>query len=387
MMGANPPNGAEMVQVPRGQPGNMTARQSGASQEISYSGETAASAIATAARAEVEARFAIAQRFPRDIMRVREKMLKACARPAFADAAIYRKPVGKGIEGPSIRMAEEFVRCMGNIATDVITLYDDPWKRIVKVMATDLENNVTHPASITVDKTVERRELKRNQIARSQRVNSYGDTVYLVDATDDEMLNKVNALTSKALRTCILRLVPGDLIEEAKAACYAVRRNRDAKDPSEARKKLCDAFATLGVTVEQLAIYIGHAVDKITLDEIDELRSVFQTVRDGEATWAEALDHRRGQEPATPPADPPAPGSGAGPTPPPDKPANLTEAAAAAKARRESKGAPAEPRKRNTIIGADGKPVDPATLADKPAAEAPPIDESLLTDEPGADDD
>jgi hypothetical protein len=59
--------------------------------------ETAASAVATQARAMVEARFTIALARPRDVSQFRARLLKDCERPGFADVAIYQLPRGGAI--------------------------------------------------------------------------------------------------------------------------------------------------------------------------------------------------------------------------------------------------------------------------------------------------
>jgi hypothetical protein len=324
-MNGRPPG--EVVAVPRGA-GNMTARQNFAGNEIEMRGERASAAVAEQARAQVEARFIMARRFPRDEMRVREKLLLACRRPGFAEAAIYHKPIGDGVEGPSVRMAEEAARCMGNIATDMTTIYDDQHERVIQVSATDLEANLTYPVSITIEKTVERRKVKGGQVIRGQRVNSYGDTIYIVEATDDEILNKVNALASKALRTVLLRLVPGDILEEAMQTAYETRRNTDAQDPEQAKKRCCDAFSSIGVPVISLSEYLGHSMDVVTLDELDTLRGVYGAIKEGETTWQEVIEHARAKRAPVAEAAPEA-GKAKG------KP-SLAEAAAKAKATRES---------------------------------------------------
>jgi hypothetical protein len=223
---------------------------------------------------------------------VRLAILKECKRPGFAAVARYRKPVGEGIEGPSIRFAEAAIRCMTNMLPEVATIYEDPEKRIMRVSVTDLEANVTYSGDVTIEKTVERSTLKDGQIPLRARKNSVGKTTYLVEATEDDLLNKQNALVSKQLRTLALRLVPGDILEEAMAAVIATLEKDDAADPTAARKKLVDAFDRLGVKPSALRDYLGHELDGITPVELAELRAVAITIRDGEASWKDALEHK-----------------------------------------------------------------------------------------------
>lgn len=260
-------------------------------------GETASAVLAAQAKALVEARFVIALRQPRDVDAVRERLLRECARPSFAAVAIYRKPIGEGVEGPSIRFAEAAIQAMGNLAIDTPAIYDDAEKRILRVTVADMETNVTHSKDVTIQKRVERRRLADGQVALKTRTNSRGQPVFLVEATDDEILNTENALVSKALRTTGLRLVPGWLIDECMQAVRATRAKEHAVDPDAAKRKLLDAFRGVGVTADQVKDWLGHAADTLAPSELEELRGIYTAIRDGDTTWREVMDAR---QPATP---------------------------------------------------------------------------------------
>jgi hypothetical protein len=269
---------------------------------LALTGETASTVLAAQAKALVSARFEIALRQPRDIDAVRERLLRECARPSFAQVAIYRKPVGEGIEGPSIRFAEAAIQAMGNLAIDTPAIYDDAEKRILRVTVADVETNVVHSKDVTIMKRVERQRLAEGQVPIRSRVNSRGKTVHLVEATDDEILNTENALVSKALRTTGLRLVPGWLIDECMAAVRATRQRGDAADPDAAKRKLLDAFRAVGVTAEDVKAWLGHPADALAPAELEELRGIYTALRDGDTTWREVMDARESatEAPAAP---------------------------------------------------------------------------------------
>lgn len=255
----------------------------------------ATAALIAKARADIEARWTMALHRPRNMDQVRTMIMKECRRPGFAASAIYRKPIGDGVEGLSIRFAEAAARCFGNIAMEVTQIYDDETTRVVRVSATDLEANITWPQDVTVSKTVERRQLRKGQKPVAERTNSYGDRVFLVEASDDDLLNKQGALVSKALRTCILRIIPGNLQDEAYDVCNAILKDAAAKDPDSARNAVCDAFSDQGVQPTDLEEWLGHKLDVATPAEIEQLRRLFVAIRDGEATWPEALSARAEQ--------------------------------------------------------------------------------------------
>jgi hypothetical protein len=198
--------------VPAG-PGSIV-RHDGGGVEIKMQAETAAAAVSAQAAALVQARYVMAMRNQRDMDDVRTRLLKECERPGFARVARYRKPIGRGIVGFSIRFAEAAARCMKNIESFPQTLWEDERRRIVRFTVTDLESNLTYARDVTIDKTVERRSLKDGQVALSVRTNSEGQPTYLVEATEDDVAQKQGIAESKCIRNSILRLVPGDILDE-----------------------------------------------------------------------------------------------------------------------------------------------------------------------------
>lgn len=269
-----------------------TIDQPRAPMQLATAGETASSAAAAQATALVQARYVIALKNPRDLDVVRERLLKECRRPSFAKVARYKKPVGAGIVGPSIRFAEAAIRCMGNVVVETTTLFDDREKRIVQVCVTDLEANVPYTSSVTIEKTVERRKTKPGDTVIRQRQNSKGDTVFIIEATEDDILNKQNALVSKAIRTNGLRLVPGDIVDECMYEVVKTQENADARDPDGAKLQIFDAFGGIGVTVAQLKKWLGHDGQTLTPKELTDLRGVYSAIKDGETTWAAVMEER-----------------------------------------------------------------------------------------------
>ncbi len=265
--------------------------------EIERSPETAATAVAAQAKAAVEARYIMAMKRPRDWEDVRVRLMRECQRPGFAAVARYVKPIGKDKkswpQGPSIRFAEAVLRCMGNVYPEIMVTFEDDSKRILAVTVTDLESNVTYSQQITVNKTVERRYLKEGQQPISKRQNSAGEWTYLVYATEDDLLNKQNALISKAIRTSGLRLLPGDIMDDCMEAVLSTLSKETKENPDAAKRKIIDAFAQLNILPSDLQEYLGHALDRIAPAEIDELRQVYAAIKDGESSWDAVMEARQ----------------------------------------------------------------------------------------------
>lgn len=250
-------------------------------------------ALVAKARASVEACVISAKKWPRNLLDSRQRILEDCRRPGFAATAMYSVPRGTArAEGLSIRFAEAALRAMGNMDATSETIYDDATVRMVRVRVIDFETNAAWSKDFTVAKTVERKFLKKGQRPLSDRINSSGERVFIVEATDDDVATKEAALVSKASRTGILRLIPADIQEEAKALIRRTTATQDAKDPLGARNRMLDSFSMLGVKPSAIESWLGHALETITLDEMGELKDLHTAIGERETSWNDALQAR-----------------------------------------------------------------------------------------------
>jgi hypothetical protein len=261
-------------------------------------GEIAVSGAAAQSKAMVESRYYMAMQRPRVWDQVRQDVLRECNRPSFANnkSAYYKKPIGKGVEGLGIRFVEVALRCMRNVLVESSVIHEDSTKEIHRVSVTDLESNITYPMDVKVTKTVERSKPDENGEYISVRTNSSGKQTYVVPANDDDLLNKRLSLISKAVRTLGLRIIPGDLQDEAEDIIKKIRNDSAAKDPDGERKKICDAFAAIGVRAVDLSLYLGHDVAQCSPKQIVDLRGLYGAIRDGEATWKSVMDNKEKEE-------------------------------------------------------------------------------------------
>jgi hypothetical protein len=259
--------------------------------------ETASTAIAAQSKAMVESRYIMAMRNPRNMDAVRQELLKECKRPSFANnkSAYYVKPIGQGVEGLGIRFVEVALRCMKNVLVETTMIFEDEVKEVHRVSVTDLEANITYPLDVRVSKTVERSKPNSDGSYISVRNNSYGKATYTIIGTDDDLLNKRGALISKAIRTIGLRIIPGDLCDEAESIIKQIRLDDAARDPDAERKRIIDAFAGIGVTATDLISYLGHSIDKCSPAQIVELRGIYGAIKDGEASWQTVIENKQEQ--------------------------------------------------------------------------------------------
>ncbi|WP_315707581.1 hypothetical protein [Brenneria uluponensis] len=259
--------------------------------------ETASTAVAAQAKAMVEARYVMALQRPRNWDQVRQDLMRECRRPSFANnkSAYYRKPIGNGVEGLGIRFVEVALRCMKNVLIETSMIFEDETKEVHRVSVTDLESNLTYPLDVRVSKTVERSKPMDDGSYISVRKNSYGKDAYTIPANDDDLLNKRGAQISKAIRTLGLRIIPGDMQDEAEEIIKAVRLDAAARDPDAERKRIADGFAGIGVKVSDLTEYLGHSLESCSPTELVNLRGLYGAIRDGEATWNTVMENKPNQ--------------------------------------------------------------------------------------------
>jgi precorrin isomerase len=249
--------------------------------------DPSAIAAGEAAKARIQSAYIMAIRHPRNQDQARDRILHACKRPAFAERVEFSKPVGgRAIKGPSIRLAELALREWGNILSDVQVIYEDQTIRRSRIMVVDLETNTSFSKEINIAKTVERKSRVDREVV-AERVNTNGEKVFIVRATDDEIHNKEAAAISKALRNEGLRVIPQDIIDEAMDTARDTLKNRDKADPDAAKKKLLDSFSEIGVKPKDLQVYLKHSTDQLNPSELQDLRSIYRAIKDGEARWSD----------------------------------------------------------------------------------------------------
>lgn len=246
--------------------------------------DAAKAQAAALAKAQVQTRYELALMRPRVLDRVRSDLLAQCAVPGFARAARYSLPIGKGkVSGWSIRFVEAAVNLLGNIDVQITTAYDDDIKRLINVSVVDLERNTSYSAQAVIEKTVERRKAPEEGSVIAIRTGSEGQRLFIIAASERDMMMKTNAAASRIVRTQGLRHIPPWILEECETA--VAKAARSSLDPNAERKALVDGFAKVGVSADQLAAYLEHDLSGASDDELLELRAIYTAIRDGDAKW------------------------------------------------------------------------------------------------------
>ena len=64
----------------------------------------------------------------------------------------------------------------------------------------------------------------------------------------------------------------------------------DRKARIAARKRVVDAFHSVGVGPEDLVVYLGHKIEQTSPAELDSLRSIYTAIKEGETSWTAVME-------------------------------------------------------------------------------------------------
>lgn len=229
--------------------------------------------------AEVQAALMIARMNPRDQRAAMDRILNACTRKTLAEKAIYAYARGGSqIEGPSIRLAEAVAQQWGNIQFGIRELSNAGGKSEVQAFAWDVETNTRREVTFSV------------RHFRSTRSGGYK----LEDPRD--IYELIANQGARRLRACLLAVIPGDVIEAAVAQCSATL-NATADVTPEGIKKLCDAFAAVGVTKAQIEKRCQCRAEAIRPAQVLQLRKIYVSLKDGMSSTLDWFEPEEAEKP------------------------------------------------------------------------------------------
>lgn len=215
--------------------------------------------------AQIQAQIISAKRFPRDTNLVYTKLMKLCQRKTLADVAIYKYTKGKAITGPSIHLAVAVAQTYTNLDFGTTILDTKADSTLMQAYCYDLENNVRSQRTFTVPHKMKSGDVYKN----------------LVDPRDQR--DYANNIGSRNLRACIIHMIPKDLMDAAERQCKATLTG-DLKESLESKiERMVFAFDSLGVSKEMLEQYLEHGVELTNVDEIFDLVTIYNSLKDGQS--------------------------------------------------------------------------------------------------------
>lgn len=221
--------------------------------------------------AEVAAAVRVAQDFPRDMSHAIEQMRMSCSQPSLAQRAFYSVPrAGGRVEGSTVHLAKELARCFGNVEYGIRETRRDDDARISEVLAWawDQENNVRQSRGFVVPHQIMKDKARKN----------------LTDLSD--IANNNNSVAARALRECILTLLPVWFRDEAEQVAARTLNGDGATQPLPQR--IADALAyfarEFNVTPEQIETRLGRLRVKWTPGDLATLNVIGSEIGRGEKT-------------------------------------------------------------------------------------------------------
>ncbi len=229
-------------------------------------------AIASREIGTIQGMIFMARQFPRNEQVAKRRILSACSRKELARQAIYKYARGSNnIEGPSIRLAEVLAQSWGNIEYGVNELEQRDGESVVEAFAWDLETNT--------------RQTKRFSVPHIRQTKN---GAYKLTDPRDIYENNANQ-GARRLRACLLGVIPGDIIDAAVEACRVTAVSNTDVSP-ETVEKVIKSFEAYGVFKHHIEARIQRNVSAIDAYYINELRTIYASLKDGMGEPADYFD-------------------------------------------------------------------------------------------------
>ncbi|WP_313469873.1 hypothetical protein [Lysinibacillus sp.] len=228
-------------------------------------GGALAQASASREMEEVKGQIFMAKQFPRNTFQAEQRIIDSCQRPALAQVAMYQYPRGgQRVTGPSIRLAEVLAQNWGNLSFGIQELEQRDGESVAKAYCWDLETNVRQEKVFTV----------------KHSMKAKGAIKKLDDPRD--IYEKVANDGARRLRTCILGIIPGDIVDKAIIQCNNTLAG-NSKGPLKDR--IGNALKTFKeqhrVTQEMIEAKFGYNAESFTEYDYVELINIFNSLKDG----------------------------------------------------------------------------------------------------------
>lgn len=229
-----------------------------------------AAAVARATQ-EIQASLVIAQRFPRDEVRVKAKIIEACKRVDLAEVSEYEySRGGTKITGPTIDLLRAIANRWGNIRHGWQETERANGVSSVRCFAWDMQTN--------------------SQAERTFKVRHWRDTQSGGHALRDErdIYEVLANAAARRVRACLEEVIDSDVVLAAVDQCRLTLKNGAGQGLLKDRAVgMVTAFADFGVTQTMMEARIGNKLEAISENQFASLKRVYKSIRDGVGTVEE----------------------------------------------------------------------------------------------------
>lgn len=222
-----------------------------------------AAAVARATQ-EIQAALTIGQRFPRDEIRAKARIIEACSRRELAEVAEYEySRGGTRITGPTIDLLRAVANRWGNIRFGWTEVERRDGYSMVRCFAWDVQSN--------------------GQAERTFSVKHWRDTqsggYALTDERDiyEAMANQA----ARRVRACLEEVIDADVVDAAIQQCRKTLSSGNKESLKDRAVKMITAFAEFGVTQKQIEAKLGNAMEAVSENQLASLRRVYKSLKDG----------------------------------------------------------------------------------------------------------
>lgn len=226
-------------------------------------------------RAEIDMQIATAKRFPRNIQQcldniralsmIDEETMESCfyhLERKDKDGQI------KEIEGMSVRMAEIFVSCWGNLRVATRIIGNDGRKITAQGICFDVQNNVAVSSET------------------SRRITNKSGKTY----SDDMQIVTGNAASAIAFRNAVFKVIPAAVTKSVTTEIKQKLLEMTSTKINQKRRNAVEWFTKRGVTEDELRKYLRtDNLETISAEKIVELRGVATAIREGSSSIDEVF--------------------------------------------------------------------------------------------------
>lgn len=251
---------------------------------------TDAAAVARATQ-EIQAALVIAQRFPRDEVKARTRIMEACKRKGLAEVAEYEySRGGTRIIGPTIDLLMAVANRWGNLLYGWDEVDRHNGESRVRCWAWDTQSN--------------------SRAERTFQIKHWRDTQAGGYAINDErdIYELISNFASRRVRACLEQIIDQDVVNDAVEQCRKTLKEGEKRPIKDRAVEMCLAFADHGVTQAMIEKRLGNKLEAVSENQIASLRRIFRALKDGVGQ----RDDYFKPDAATPAMDPPAPKDEAG---------------------------------------------------------------------------
>lgn len=217
---------------------------------------------------EIQAALVIAQRFGRDEVKAKSRILTACQRKELAEVAEYEySRGGTRITGPTIDLLRAIANRWGNLRygwSEVDRRDGDPCgMSMIRCFAWDLLSN--------------------GQAERTFAVKHWRDTSNGGYPLKDErdIYELIANQAARRVRACLEEVIDSDIVQAAVDQCRRTLVHGEKVPLSDRAAGVVNAFTEFGVTQEMIETRLGNKMTAISENQLASLRRIYKSLKDG----------------------------------------------------------------------------------------------------------